>query len=945
MTRPIGPPRDPRFPATEAARRARRLGRHLAVGLVAGSLLAVGAAPEPARAASPESEEYVDDARSRLEAGDANGAFIQLRNALQADPDNAVARGLLGQLYLGAGEYDAAEKEFARFLELEPGDQQISLLLARARFAQGDHEGALASLPENPSDAELARNVRLLRAETYLAMGRAQDAMALVEEMRARSLTDVQVSVLAARAALAMDDLEEAERFAREATETNQESAAAWLVRARVALTRQDLESAAGYAERADRLAPGNVAPGLVLAEIDLRRARLEAAEKTIDALLEIQPEAIETRYLKAAQLVAEQDFEGAEEILDQLRDRLRDYRPAQFLTALVKYNVGRYAQARTQIERYLSADPRNLAAQRLHGAILLRSDSPVRAAEVLESAAAQAPGQAATLRLLATAQMRAGDFTAATETLGRLSEVAQGEQAAQARSLAEALNVGSGESEVEGEALAGAVAVILNDLQLGELDSAEERARALVGEHPDNPVAHNTLAGVLLAQGKNEEARGALEKALAIDEDFRAAYQNLDRLDSRTGDSEAIEERRSAYLERNPNDPWGVLHYASFLRDQDRGGEARDLVEQALEEHPDNRELLVGAVNLALSGDNEDAAADKAERLGQRLPQDPRAQLLAGQALMRLDRFAQAAERFERARILTPQSETLPLELLIQAQVSAEDLVAAEQAAVQLVEARPTAYEAHRLLVDLYLRNDKQAELEQLLARVGERDAELQARLRAHAAMAGGEPGRAAEILAAVEEPSAATVEQRFEARREAGAADEAREQLSRWVEQHPEATGPAMRLANLLIAERAYEEAEAVLTAALPGAPRNNFLLNNLAWLRFTLDKEGAEALARRALEVAPDSSDVQDTLGWILARKGETAEAETLLRRAARSAPRDPAIAYHLAYVLAENGSSEDAVRILERITESRPGAGAAEDAQALLAELRRSDGGAE
>ncbi|MEX0759042.1 MAG: XrtA/PEP-CTERM system TPR-repeat protein PrsT [Tistlia sp.] len=926
-------------PCLQAPRSSRRRTKQAAAGLLAGLLLAAGAAGLPgiATAASPESQEFLDDAVERLEQGDGNAALIQLRNALQADPENLAARRLLGQLYLGAGHFEPAEKELARLLQAQPDDQEAALLLARARFGLRDYEGVLRGLPSQISDQELAYEAQMLRAEANLGLERPDVAAEIVEDLRGQRLTDVRVSVLGARTALARKQPEEAARFALEATEVAPDAPGAWLIRAQVALSQQRHDDAAEFAKRAEALAPGSTAPRLLFAEVALRQGRLQEAEETLAPLLAADPEAIEPRYLQAALLTARKDFAGAEQILDQLGDQLRNYAPAQFLTAMVKYQVGRHAQARTLVERYLGNDPNNIVAIRLLAATLLRSDQPERAVEVLTEARQRLPQDSGLLRLLATAQMRSGDSDAATVTLRELAQSPDPRLSAQARSLADVLDAGSGELEVEGQDLANELALILNDLQLGELEAAERGARALVEAHPDSPVAHNTLAGVFLVRGQSEAARAELEKALEIEPSFRAAHQNLDRLDLRAGDLEAIEERQKAYLERNPNDPLAVLHHAAFLAQRDRIEEARALVEQAIDAHPERRELLVAAITLAVRAEDRPAAEAAAERLAERLPDDPQGHLQAGRALLQAESFEAAAVRFERLRELSDGTSTQPIELLIQARIGAKDQAGAERAAEALVEARPENFLANRLLVDLYLNDGKEAALDPLLAAAAETDPELHARLRAHVAARKGEVAEAADILEQVAEPSPETVQERFIARFQAGDVQRAEELLRQWVAEHPQEAGPALLLANQLITREAYEEAEAILTAALPGAPDNVTLLNNLAWLRSTTGMAGAEELARRALGMAPDSPQVADTLGWILVQRGELEEGEALLRQAAGNAPADPAVAYHLAFALAKNGKTADALAVLEEIDTEEADFADAEAARELRSEL--------
>jgi Flp pilus assembly protein TadD len=91
-----------------------------------------------------------------------------------------------------------------------------------------------------------------------------------------------------------------------------------------------------------------------------------------------------------------------------------------------------------------------------------------------------------------------------------------------------------------------------------------------------------------------------------------------------------------------------------------------------------------------------------------------------------------------------------------------------------------------------------------------------------------------------------------------------------------------------------------------------------NNLAWL---LWQGGNVAAAlphiETALELAPESPQVQDTAGSVLLAAGHAERALTLLRRAAEARPQDATIRYHLAQALHAVGKSEHAHQILEQV----------------------------
>src|SRR5438552_16180828 len=63
-------------------------------------------------------ESMVASAKDYLAKNDRNAAIIQLRNALQKNPDLAEARFLLGKALLDNAEYAAAEKELRKAGEL-----------------------------------------------------------------------------------------------------------------------------------------------------------------------------------------------------------------------------------------------------------------------------------------------------------------------------------------------------------------------------------------------------------------------------------------------------------------------------------------------------------------------------------------------------------------------------------------------------------------------------------------------------------------------------------------------------------------------------------------------------------------------------------------------------------------------------------------------------------
>jgi tetratricopeptide (TPR) repeat protein len=103
-----------------------------------------------------------------------------------------------------------------------------------------------------------------------------------------------------------------------------------------------------------------------------------------------------------------------------------------------------------------------------------------------------------------------------------------------------------------------------------------------------------------------------------------------------------------------------------------------------------------------------------------------------------------------------------------------------------------------------------------------------------------------------------------------------------------------------------------------AIAGNPKDAVSLNNLAWLLGEVKKRPDEALplAVRAEQLAPSSSPVLDTLGWIHYRRGAYADAEKVLARAVARAPGNASIQFHLGMTYSRLGKKPEAVSALRR-----------------------------
>ena len=117
---------------------------------------------------------------------------------------------------------------------------------------------------------------------------------------------------------------------------------------------------------------------------------------------------------------------------------------------------------------------------------------------------------------------------------------------------------------------------------------------------------------------------------------------------------------------------------------------------------------------------------------------------------------------------------------------------------------------------------------------------------------------------------------------------------------------------LADFYVAEKAYDKARPLYEELVN--VENLFdkatVFNNLASIEASKDLEKAVSYAKEARRISPNSPQILDTYGWLLAQQGNYEEALPFLRKAYSFNAVDPNIMYHLGAVLAKQGKNTQA-----------------------------------
>ena len=144
-----------------------------------------------------------------------------------------------------------------------------------------------------------------------------------------------------------------------------------------------------------------------------------------------------------------------------------------------------------------------------------------------------------------------------------------------------------------------------------------------------------------------------------------------------------------------------------------------------------------------------------------------------------------------------------------------------------------------------------------------------------------------------------------------------EAVKTLKSWLATNPKDINARTQLLMYLNSLQRNAEAIAEGETILKQEPDNGIAVNNLAALYQQVGDKRALEFAERAMQLAPQSPDVADTLGWILVQSNQQLPRGLELLRQALAQKADPLIRSHLAAAYAKAGQREEALRELDKL----------------------------
>ncbi len=824
--------------------------------------------------------------------GQFRAAMIEARNAIQQQPDTSSGYLLLAGIYNQVGAYASTQSLLENLHEQMP---ETRLALAEAYVFGKKYRSALNLLNEYVADQGEALHKLTLITHAQIALGDTQAVEKALQQMAAlpdQGAAD-QVQYLRAAQALSQGKQETAAQTLKQLLEKNPDHLKALTMAGEIALYTNQLEPAEKYLTKALTLVKvGDVMTverAMILGHLTqvlIQQGRTSEAYAYQKLLADANPEgqAMQQKFADAVEFYQQGKLEDAEKLLTEIHTQQPADKNAGTLLGLVQYQQGENEQALELFNEYIDTETTNPSVIQAAAVAKYRTNRADEALSLLQSAVENQPNDATLL---------------ATYGLALLDQDVTNNQGALA--IEKSLAINPAQQRLR-------IALAKRYLNLNQPEQALAQLQKAYAEMPQDLVIEQTYFDTLLKQDQLADAEALVKQLRAAEPEsprghFLEGWLELHKkayVKAQTAFSKALEKSRGA--ER-------AMAYSGLAQAYEQNAqlqEAANTWQAALKEDP----ALIAAYSRWLSVMQKLEKGDQALAYLKELeaqqkfwqPSVVLAQLYFNQRQLptAITHIEKALERSQEDLV-----KRVAANLYSQQGLELKSQKAFADARISLMKAQQLnpdniLYLAN--LIDIELGAGRITEAQKLLDQYPRTDDNLAAYLFLQGAIhrADKKPEAALKSYREswAEKPSDNAGEAIYAHYQQTGASEEAQAMLEQWISALPQSPRPT--LIKALNAHQRNDIQQAVIwyEATLELAPDLVAAINNLAWIYYEQKDPRALDTARKAYELAPTSSAVLDTYGWVLVEQGQVAEGIQHLEQAAKAAPDDKDIREHLA-----------------------------------------------
>lgn len=882
-------------------------------------------------ACSEKPEAMLSSAKDYLAKNDSKAAVIQIKNALQSNPDMPEARFMLGTTLLDSGDPVGAETELRKAMALKHPQDMVIPPLARAMLAQGQAKKITDEFAKAELSAPAAKASFLTTMATAYAMqSKPEPAQDALKAALAADPSYAPALIMQARQKAGQKDFDGALAMLDDVVVKNPKSQEAWKLKGDILLfaKSQQHEALAAY-RRAVEAKPDFLAGQAAVIHMLLQQNNLADATTQMAELKKFSPNHPQTKYLEAQVAFQKKEFKPARDLIQQVLKSAPGNVQALQLAGAVELQLNSPVQAEAYFGKALQAAPNLTLARRALVMIYLRSGQATKAMDTLTPGLNHDNVDPALYAVAGEVYLQNNDIKKAEEYFGKAKQ--QDPKDAKSRTSLALTHLMGGEvdsafDELQNIAASDSgttadLALISLHLRRQEFDKALAAIDGLEKKQPDKPLAANLRGRALLAKKDLTGARKSFERAIAIDPTYFPAVATLAGLDLADKKPEDAKKRFETVLAKDPKNAQALLALVELAA---RTGAAKDevakLINNAITANPTDAAPRLLLIDFHLRNKDIKQASSAAQDAVAAIPNSAEVLDALGRTQLAAGEFNQALASYNKMASLQPLSP-LPYMRLADVHMANKDKDAAAQSLRKALEIKPDLQQAQRgsIMLDVDSKNIQGAiSTAKSMQQQGPNNAMgyvLEGDI--HASQKNWDSATTAYQTGLKQVSSPELAIKLHSVLLATNKAPEADKFAAAWQKDHPKDAAFVLYLGDGAIARKDFAGAEKLYAAVIKSQANNAVAYNNLAWVSAKLGKEGAIALAEKANTLAPNQPAFIDTLALLLSDKGDYAKAAELQIKAVGLQPQNPLLKLNLAKIHLKGGKKDLAKKELDEL----------------------------
>lgn len=874
-------------------------------------------------------EVLIAAAKSSLEKNDQKTAIIQIKNALQVNPNLPEARFLLGTALLKNGDAPAAEIELDKSLRLKYSDDLVvpkfvQSLLLQGKFKKITDDFSKTELQSAASKADL----QISLSKAYAAQGLAELSKSALNSALSYEPDNADALIMKARDFAAKSDFSAAISQIDAVILKNPGNAEALKIKGDILLYgKRDLDGAL-LAYKKSVEVKDNYVPGYAgVLTILFQQEKLDDAQKELDSLKKIAEKNPQTKYFEVQLAYQKKDYVAARSLAQQLLKITPDNPVALQSAGLIEFQLNSFLQAEIYLSKAVATNSALSVARRVLVMTYLRMGQPDKALSTLNPGLKQEPIDTALYSIAGEVFLQNGDIKKAGEYFSKASKL-DPKDPRKRTSVALVQMMGgdtvSAFNELDDiassdQGITANLALISAHLRRQEFDKALKAIDGMEKKQPNNPLVFNLRGKVQISQKDYSNARKSFEKAVEINPTYFPAVASLAGLDVFEKKPENAKKRLEDLLTKDPKNSQALLGLAELqARTGGKKEDIADSINRAITANPSEIGPRILLVDFYLRNKDNKAALTAAQNAATVLPDSLEVLDALGRTQLASGDTNQAISSYTKLASLQPQSVPA-LMRLAGANIVAKNAAAAEQSLNKVLELKPDLLEAQSNLIMLNIsaeqytkaidiaRTVQKQRPKEAVGYVLEGDVNVAQKKWDDALTAyrtGLKQSTALEPATKIHAILSSTDRK-----------SEANKFAETWMKDHPKDMPFVTYLADAALVKKDYASAEKYYQLVIRSQPDNAVAFNNLAWIEGQLKKDGAIAYSEKANKLAPNQPAFMDTLATLLSEKGDHAKSIELQNKAIALQPENPVFKLNLAKIYIKSGDKKQAKMLLD------------------------------